>query len=71
MKKTIGKITHFNMYILITSVLFVIFNLSLMNIITTVTFGSFYLREIIALVLAFISLKLFFKVENRYEEEDA
>ncbi|ART74882.1 hypothetical protein B4U37_01940 [Sutcliffiella horikoshii] len=70
MKKTIGKLTHFNMYILIISFLFVVFNLTLMNIIPTVTFGSFYAREIIALLFSFISLKLFFKVENRYAEED-
>jgi hypothetical protein len=69
-KKIIGKVSQINMYILILSVLFVVFNFTLMSLFPHQTMGPFYLREFLSLAFASLSLKLFFKVENRYKEEE-
>lgn len=69
MKKIIGKVSQINMFILVLALLFVLFNFLLMKVITNQTIGQFYLREIVSLLISLVVIKLFFKFENRYEEE--
>jgi hypothetical protein len=71
MKKMLGKVTQINMYILLLSIFFFCYDLLFikLNLIATKTISLFYAREIVALILAAITIRLFFNIENRYEEE--
>jgi uncharacterized membrane-anchored protein YitT (DUF2179 family) len=71
MKKIIGIVSQINMFVLITAIFFLLYDLALLklNIFNNSSIGLFYMRELISLVLSFLTTKVFFKVENRYKEE--
>ncbi|TVZ81275.1 hypothetical protein FB379_11774 [Aeribacillus composti] len=72
MKKIIGIVSQLNMFILITAVFFLLYDVTLLklNILSDRTIGFFYTRELVALLLSTLTVKLFFKVENRYKEDE-
>ncbi|MEB3750032.1 hypothetical protein [Geobacillus icigianus] len=72
MKKIIGIISQINMFVLLTAIFFLLYDLTLLklNIFHNSTIGIFYIRELLSFVLALLTVKAFFKVENRYKEEE-
>ncbi|MBY6269335.1 MULTISPECIES: hypothetical protein [Anoxybacillaceae] len=72
MKKIIGIVSQINMFVLLTAIFFLLYDLALLklNIFNNSTIGIFYIRELISFVLALLTIKVFFKVENRYKEEE-
>jgi|GEM_PF-1367680 len=72
MKKIIGIISQINMFVLLVAIFFLLYNLTLLklNIFNSSTVGVFYTRELISLLLALLTIKIFFKIENRYKEEE-
>jgi hypothetical protein len=72
MKKIIGIVSQINMFVLLTAIFFLLYDLTLLklNIFNNSTIGIFYIRELISLVLALLTIKILFKVENRYKEEE-
>lgn len=71
MKKVIGIVSQINMLILITAIFFLLYDVTLLklNALGNKTIGAFYMRELIALLLSMVTVKLFFRIENRYKED--
>jgi hypothetical protein len=71
MKKLLGLVTQINMYILLLALLFSLYNLILLKfeLFSESYIGLFYIREVSAILISIVTIKLFFKVENRYKEE--
>lgn len=65
MKQLIGKVSQINMFVLVLCVLFVLFDLMLFKLSGAI--GPFYIREVIALILSLITIKMFFRFDNRYK----
>lgn len=72
MKKVIGKITQLNLYVLLLALFFSLYNLLLVkfNILEQQVTGFFYTRELLSIIFSALTIKLFFKVEDRYKEEE-
>ncbi|MCL9971556.1 hypothetical protein MX569_13415 [Anoxybacillus kestanbolensis] len=72
MKKIIGIASQINMFVLIVSVFFLLYDITLLklNVLDDRTISFFYTRELIAFLLSLLTVKLFFKIENRYKDEE-
>lgn len=72
MKKIIGIASQINTFVLIVSVFFLLYDMTILklNVLDNRTISFFYTRELIAFLLSLLTVKLFFKIENRYKDEE-
>ncbi|MED5073346.1 hypothetical protein P9857_04780 [Anoxybacillus geothermalis] len=72
MKKIIGILSQVNMSVLLIAFFFLLYDLTLLklNVFGNRTVGVFYIRELVSLVFAILTVKSCFKIENRYKEKE-
>ncbi|AMQ22239.1 MULTISPECIES: hypothetical protein [Geobacillus] len=72
MKKIIGILSQVNMSVLLIAFFFLLYDLTLLklDVFGNRTVGVFYIRELVSLVSAILTVKSFFKIENRYKEKE-